>query len=62
MSKYDMNLEEYLKHFDGKKRLEKIAEVTIQLLDIFKHIHSVIRTHNDVKPENVMINTNGNID
>lgn len=31
-------------------------------MDIFKHIHSVRRTHNDVKPENVMININGHID
>jgi hypothetical protein len=25
MPKYDMDLEEYLNHFEGKKRLEKVA-------------------------------------
>ena len=29
MPRYDMNLAEYLMHFEGKKRLDKIAEVTI---------------------------------
>ena len=62
MPKYDMSLSKYLDHFQGQNRLQKVVEVSIQLLDILQHIHSVRRTHNDLKPENVMINLNGHIE
>ena len=41
---------------------EKIFEVTHKLVSIFKIVHCSKRTFNDLKLQNVIINTKGNLD
>jgi len=43
-------------------RIQKILEVAYKLVGIFKYVHTARRTFNDLKPENVMINTNGDLE
>ena len=62
MPHYEMNLKEYLRNFQGSKKVVKILEVAIKLLGIFKYMHCAKRTFNDLKLENIMVDTNGNID
>ena len=62
MPLYEMNLKQYLSRLDGVRKIEKIIDVTNKLVSIFKYIHCAKRTFNDLKLENIMINTNGNLD
>ena len=58
MPKYDMSLAKYVKTLTGFKKIEKIIEVICQLMGSLKYLHTCRRTFNDLKPDNVMINTN----
>ena len=62
MPLYEMDLKDYLSHFKGLQKVEKIIDVVGKLVNIFKYVHCSKRTFNDLKPENVMVNTYGNID
>lgn len=57
MPKYQVNLQEYLKGQSGVKKALNILEVAIQLVSIFELVHKSNRTFNDLKPENIMINS-----
>lgn len=46
-----------MKELKGVKKAIYILEVAIQLVSIFELVHKSNRTFNDLKPENVMINT-----
>ena len=59
---YEMNLKQYLSKLNGVVRIQKIFEVAYKLIGILKYVHTTRRTFNDLKPENVMINTNGGMD
>ena len=61
MPLYEMNLTQYLSRLRGAKKIEKIIQVTNQLVNIFKHIHCAKRTFNDLKLENIMVNTKGDL-
>ena len=43
------------------QKIEKILNLTIKMVSIFKYVHCAKRTHNDLKMENVMVNTMGNL-
>ena len=57
-----MNLKQYISKLNGVQKIEKILDVTNKLVSIFKYIHCAKRTYNDLKLENIMVNTNGNLD
>lgn len=61
MPLYEMNLKQYLSKLDGVRKIEKIIDVTNKLVTIFKYIHCAKRTFNDLKLENIMVNTNGDL-
>ena len=55
-----MNLKQYLSELKGDLlKTKKIFEVAYKLVGILKYVHTTRRTFNDLKPENIMINTNG---
>ena len=65
MPKYEMNLKEYMTHLKkagGLYKAVKTIDVINKLISIFKIVHSAQRTFNDLKPENVMVDTQGNLD
>ena len=62
MPHYEMNLKEYLNKLSGINKIEKIIEVALKLISIFKYTHCAKRTFNDLKLENVMVDTDGNMD
>ena len=43
------------------QKIEKILHLTICLVSIFKYVHCAKRTHNDLKLENIMVNTMGSL-
>ena len=57
MPHYEMNLKQYLEKLEGERKLEKILEIAIKLISIFKYTHCAKRTFNDLKPENIMVDT-----
>ena len=57
-----MNLKEYLNKLQGVNKIEKVVEVAIKLVSIFKYTHCAKRTFNDLKPENIMVETQGNME
>ena len=59
MPLYEMNVKQFLSKFEGLKKIEVILEICIKLVSIFKYTHCAKRTFNDLKPENIMINTDG---
>lgn len=61
MPLYEMNFKQYLSKLKGVVKIQKILEVAYKLIGIFKYVHTTRRTFNDLKPENIMINTNGDI-
>ena len=61
MPLYEMNLKQYLAKLDGIRKIEKIMDITYKLVTIFKYIHCAKRTFNDLKLENIMVNTKGDI-
>ena len=65
MPKYEMNLKEYMTHLKklgGLYKTVKTIDVIYKLVSIFKIVHSAQRTFNDLKPENVMVDTQGKLD
>lgn len=62
MPQYEMNLKEYLNQLQGVNKIEKIVEVAIKLTSIFKYTHCAKRTFNDLKLENIMVDTQGNME
>ena len=62
MPKYEMNLKEYMSHLGGIQKAVKIIDVINKLLSIFKIVHSAQRTFNDLKPENIMVDTLGKLE
>lgn len=61
MPLYEMDLNEYLSRLEGVQKIEKIVDVAHKLVNIFKVVHCSKRTFNDLKPQNIMVNTNGDI-
>ena len=62
MHKYEMNLKEYMSHLNKLGDIHKavkIIDVINKLVSIFKIVHSAQRTFNDLKPENIMVDTFG---
>lgn len=57
MPKYEMNLNQYLQKLIGLNKIEKIVDICLKLVTIFKYIHCAKRTFKDLKPVNVMIDT-----
>ena len=57
MPHYEMNLSEYMKKLQGLNKIEKIIDTTLKLVCIFKYTHCAKRTFNDLKLENVMVDT-----
>lgn len=57
-----MNLKEYLNQLQGVNKIENILEVALKLVSIFKYTHCAKRTFNDLKPQNIMIDTEGSLD
>ena len=39
MPHYEMNLKQYLEKLEGVRKLEKILEIAIKLISIFKYRH-----------------------
>lgn len=62
MPLYEMTLQEYLSQLEGVDKIVKILDVAHKLVSIFKYVHCAKRTFNDLKPQNVMINTTGRPD
>lgn len=62
MPLYEMNLAKYLNKINGIHKIEKIIDISIKLVTIFKYIHCAKRTFNDLKLENIMVNTKGDLD
>ena len=62
MPHYEMNLKEYLNRLKGVNKIEKIIDITLKLTSIFKYTHCAKRTFNDLKPENIMIGCNGDLE
>ena len=62
MPLYEMDLRDYLAKFEGLKKIEKIIDIVSKLVLTFKYVHGAKRTFNDLKLENVMVNTHGNLD
>ena len=65
MPKYEMNLKEYMSHLNKLGDIHKavkIIDVISKLVSIFKIVHSAQRTFNDLKPENIMVDTFGKLD
>ena len=62
MPHYEMNLKQYLEMLQGVNRIERIIDIALKLVNIFKYTHCAKRTFNDLKPENIMIDTNGSLD
>ena len=56
MPKYSCDLEDYLKNV-GNNDPGFIMKMGLQLVDAFEIVHQCGRTYNDVKPENVMVET-----
>lgn len=44
------------------QRLERVIDITIKLVNVFKYVHCAKRTYNDLKLTNIMVNTNKNLD
>ena len=62
MPHYEMNLNDYLELLQGVNKLEKIIYIATKLISIFKYTHCAKRTFNDLKPQNIMIDTQGSLD
>ena len=62
MPLYEMNLLEYLCQYEGVQKLVRILDVAHKLVSIFKYVHCSKRTFNDLKAQNIMINTTGRPD
>ena len=62
MPHYEMNLKEYLSKLKGLNKIEKILEVALKMVSIFKYTHCAKRTFNDLKLDNIMIDTQGNME
>lgn len=56
---YDLDLKRFLGLHKGLNKMEKIMGITIKILNILKYVHCAKRTYNDLKPSNIMVNTNG---
>ena len=61
MPLYEMDMKKYLGKLQGLQKIEKILFITMQLISIFKYVHCAKRTHNDLKMENVMVNSMGDL-
>ena len=61
MPLYEMDMKSYLGKLYGMQKIEKILHLTICLVSIFKYVHCAKRTHNDLKLENIMVNTMGSL-
>lgn len=46
---------------EKKLEIEKIKNITIQILDALSYAHKKGFLHRDIKPENILINKNGNV-
>lgn len=57
MPRYQLTLEQYLKHIKYKLSYKSICHIGTQLLNIFEHIHSAGYVFNDLKPDNIMLET-----
>lgn len=57
MPRYDCNLSEHIKKFEGVDKVKEIFSIAKQIIDILKIVHTSKRVHNDLKPENVMVQT-----
>ena len=57
MPRYDCNLPQHLKKFEGVARVSEILSISKQIINILKIVHTSKRVHNDIKPENVMVKT-----
>ena len=55
MPHYEMNLKQYLSLLKGLNKVERIFDIALKLVSIFKYTHCAKRTFNDLKPENIMI-------
>ena len=62
MPHYEMNLKEYLVKLEGINKIEKVLEIGLKLITIFKYTHCAKRTFNDLKLENIMIDTQGSLE
>ena len=62
MKEYQMNLDKYVNILKGLRKIEKVIDITVKLLNIFKYVHCAKRTYNDLKTSNIMINTKSNLD
>ena len=61
MPHYEMNLKQYLSQLQGQQKFEKIIDVTIKILNIFKYVHCAKRTYNDLKLTNIMVSNRGDM-
>ena len=61
MPEYEMDLFAYLsKSFVSRQlKLQRTIEILSDLLNTMKYLHTAKRTYNDLKPGNIMINTDG---
>ena len=57
-----MDLQNYIRRFDGIQKVEKIIDIVSMLVNILKYVHCSKRTYNNLKPANIMVNTNENMD
>ena len=62
MPHYEMNLKEYLSKLNGVNKIEKVLDVALKLVSIFKYTHCAKRTFNDLKLDNIMIDTQGSME
>lgn len=62
MPLYEMDMKTYINKLRGLRKIEKTLNLIIHLVSIFKYVHCAKRTHNDLKFENVMVNTKGKLE
>jgi vaccinia related kinase len=61
MPKYPLTLQDYINKNKGVLRVRDILRIMIQILDSLRILHQVGYTHNDIKPNNIMIDKDLNV-
>ena len=58
MEKFDLNIDQYFIDHGLDVTMELIFKMAISVVDALEIVHSALRTYNDLKPQNVMVQQN----
>lgn len=61
MPKYKISLQNYINNKDDYLELDTILNISHQIIEAFEELHLVGYNHNDLKPDNIMIDDDMNI-